>query len=85
MINKSGLYWHLYFNESCADEAPQILALIEKLFAEIAQMGDTCFVRVPPQIFKARDFATTTQTALVYCRISSKPPNPKSVPELLGL
>jgi hypothetical protein len=72
MIDKSGEYWHLYFDESCDDSPWQILALVRKLFAEIAEMGDVCYMRVKPEIERHGVFDDVSFIT-VRCRFSAKP------------
>jgi hypothetical protein len=85
MIDKSGEYWHLYFNESCDDKPAEILALIEKLFAEIAQMGDVHYLRFTPQITRDCPFDEEPR-ANVFCRFSSNlPKGQPHTDEPLGL
>lgn len=72
MIDKSGEYWHLYFDENCSDDPRQILALVNKLFSEIAEMGDVQFVRVKPEIERHETF-DDEPVITVRCRFSAKP------------
>jgi hypothetical protein len=85
MIDKSGEYWHLYFNEDCDDKPEQVLALIEKLFAEIKEMGDLWYVRSGPIVERATDFESGVPKAVVHCRFSSKPPVKQEETRLMGL
>lgn len=50
MIDKSGEYWHLYFNKQCEADPRAVLALVREMFAEISEMGDVHFMRVKPEI-----------------------------------
>lgn len=73
MIDKSGEYWHLHFSEYCDDNPEAILALTEKLYAEIAEMGDVWFIRGAPQISRETFFGEEAPLANVFCRFSAKP------------
>lgn len=72
MIDKSGEYWHLYFDEECDDSPTQILVLVRRLFAEIAEMGDVCYMRVKPEIERHETF-DDVPVVTVRCRFSAKP------------
>jgi hypothetical protein len=68
---------HFYFFENCDDDPIAVLALVEKMFAEIALMprhnwkGETWFMRVAPQIERQREFGGPMK-AQVGCRFSSE-------------
>lgn len=72
MIDKTGEYWHFYFDEYCNDDPDKILALVGRLFAEIAEMGDVWYVRVKPEIERHELFDDGAQIS-VRCRFSAKP------------
>jgi hypothetical protein len=90
VINKEGEYWHLYFNEYCADRPAEILALVEKLYAEMDAMcsdfGSIWYVRARPLIDRLAPIDDEDVAVLVHCRFSVKAPPPKSdEPKNFGL
>lgn len=80
---------HLHFFENCSDDPISILALVEKMFAEIALMpkhnwrGQTWFMRVCPEIERVKELDAPA-LAQVRCRFSTEalPDDPE--PVLLG-
>lgn len=87
MITKYPDFWHLYYHETCEDNPAAILALVESLFKEIAEMGDDLwYPRTGPIIERFRNFGDDdARMALVHCRFSSKPRIEREIPALLGL
>jgi hypothetical protein len=85
VIDKSGDYWHLYYNETLENpSAAQILEKVEELFSEIAQMGDVLYVRAEPSINRARNFSTDKIDVNIFCRLGSRPKVEREIPEILG-
>jgi len=78
-------FWHFYYNETCEDNPAAILALIEAMFAEMAQMGDIWYLRAVPEIRRYVDFDENSRKAVVWCRFSSKPRVERETPQLLGI
>ena len=77
-------FLHYYFHETCVDEPAAILALVEKMFSSMVQMGNIWYMRAAPTIEHLRNFDGTDE-ALVYCRFSAKPRVERKFPPLLGL
>ena len=86
MIDKSGEYWHLYFNETSPAVPHIIVALLNRLFAELAEMPEQTqwFVRRRPTLEYFKDFEKG-ECVHVYCRISAKPAIIREEPQFLGL
>ena len=88
MINKEDKYWHLYFSEYCADDPAKILALVEKLHAEMAEMcsdfGSIWYVRARPVIDKSAPFGDDDVMVNVHCRFSVKAPESGLEPKYFG-
>jgi hypothetical protein len=80
---------HLYFIENCDDDPVAVLALIEKMFAEIALMprhnwkDQTWFMRVYPEIERQSEFDGHAR-AQVRCRFSTEDVPHDPEPVMLG-
>ena len=87
MITKYQDFWHFYYHETCVDEPKAILALVQTMFEEIAQMGDDIwYLRCAPMIERFRNFGDDdARMAVVSCRFSSRPLVEREIPTLLGL
>lgn len=72
MIDKSGEYWHLYLNESCAANLTAISKTVQKLFDECAEMGDVWLLRAKPTV-EIQNVFDGDPVAHVYFRFSAKP------------
>jgi hypothetical protein len=85
VITKYPDFWHFYYHEMCEDNPATILALVEAMFKEIAQMGDDIwYLRAAPTIEHFKSFDGTEDGAAVFCRFSSKPRVEREVPQILG-
>ena len=74
MIWKTDKYQHLYFNEHPVDDPRAVLACVELLFAEIAQMemlncSKNVYMRCPPKIEYENQFEGG-RVVNVFCRMS---------------
>lgn len=72
MIDKSGEYWHFCFDETCTPNPTAIRETVQKMFDEMAEMGDCWFMRAKPSIEIVDDFEGDIE-ARIYCRFSAKP------------
>lgn len=72
MIDKSGEYWHFCFDETCSPNPTSIRETVQRMFDEMAEMGDCWFMRAKPSIEIVDDFEGDSETR-VYCRFSAKP------------
>jgi len=87
VITKTDDYWHFYFWETCDDDPKQILALVEKCFAELREFPENSqvYVRCWPVIERENLFEGGRKAAVGFrASIAAPEPIEDEEPHLYG-